>query len=72
MSSTDKTGDQLVASIRRTRQGVAGKDAAKTVPVTAKPPAGAGGAAAGGAPVNTPKRPAAIARYPARPRVWPD
>ncbi len=65
MSSTDKTGDQLVASIRRTRQGVAGKDAAKTVPVTAKSPAAA-------APVDAPKRPAAIAGYPARPRVWPD
>jgi hypothetical protein len=70
MTSTDKTGEQLVATIRRTRQGAAGKEAAKTTAAPAQP--GPAPAKAQPAPAAAKAPAPADVAYLARPRVWPD
>ena len=69
MTTTDKTGEKLVASIRRTRKGAAGSNGAIA---TAKSPAPR--QAAAGSKSTARRRPTGDGRdrYQSSGRVWPD
>ena len=72
MTTTDKTGEKLVASIRRTRKGAAGSNGGTA---TAKTPAPRQSAARRSPPARSTavKRTAGGAdRYQSSGRVWPD
>jgi hypothetical protein len=72
MTTTDKTGEKLVASIRRTRKGAAGSTGDTS---TAKPPAPRHAAARSSPPAKsgTVRRTAdGTDRYQSSVRVWPD
>ncbi len=77
MTSNDKTGDRLVASIRRTKTGATKKAAVnRKAPVRKKTSAGAAGTAprrvaAAATPMPKPAADPADP-YQARRRVWPD
>lgn len=77
MTSNDKTGDRLVASIRRTKTGATKKTGvSRKAPVRKKAAAGVVGTAPRRvAAADTPSpKPAAdpVDPYQARRRVWPD
>jgi hypothetical protein len=75
MTTKDKTGDRLVASIRRTRAGAekpAGA-ASRRSPATRKARAPANKSATGPAKKTTAKQPDGVqANYQSGGRVWPD
>lgn len=71
MTSKDKTGDQLVASIRKSKSGPAARKAARRSPA-GKPAATAAGRAAKKPPTGATEKNRDVGGYSHGRRVWPD
>jgi hypothetical protein len=72
MTTTDKTGEKLVASIRRTRKGAAGSNGGTATAKTAAPRQSAARSTPPAKSAAVKRSAGGADRYQSSGRVWPD